>query len=109
MGPAVRSAAADAARQVIELAAQRFDRPEERRCPCGAARSSARTAASGRSTTITGLLDDGQILGKGARGPNPTGMRVLTFGIQLAEVAVDIGTGEVRRREGSSRSTTSAA
>ena len=28
MGPAVRSAAADAARQVVELAAQRFDREE---------------------------------------------------------------------------------
>src|SRR5918996_1158567 len=27
---------------------------------------------------------------------NPTGMRVLTFGIQVAEVAVDVETGEVR-------------
>ena len=44
---------------------------------------------------VTGLLDDAQILGKGARGPNPTGMRVLTFGVQVAEVAVDIETGEV--------------
>ena len=44
---------------------------------------------------VTGLLEDGQILGKGARGPNPTGMRVLTFGIQVAEVAVDVETGEV--------------
>ena len=56
---------------------------------------------------ITGLLDDGQILGKGARGPNPAGMRVLTFGIQLAE-AVDVGTGRWWSRR-SSRSTTSAA
>src|SRR5205823_7393988 len=45
---------------------------------------------------ITGLLEDGQVLGKGARGPNPTGMRVLTFGVQVAEVAVDVETGEVR-------------
>ena len=44
---------------------------------------------------ITGLLEDGQILGKGARGPNPAGMRVLTFGVQVAEVAVDVETGEV--------------
>ena len=45
-----------------------------------------------------------------ARAPaaNPTGMRVLTFGIQLAEVAVDVGTGECESRR-SSRSTTSAA
>src|SRR5436305_13167523 len=45
---------------------------------------------------VTGLLEDAQILGKGARGPNPTGMRVLTFGIQVADVAVDVETGEVR-------------
>src|SRR5439155_815272 len=45
---------------------------------------------------VTGLLEDAQILGKGARGPNPTGMRVLTFGVQVAEVAVDVETGEVR-------------
>ena len=45
---------------------------------------------------MTGLLEDAQILGKGARGPNPTGMRVLTFGVQVADVAVDVETGEVR-------------
>ena len=45
---------------------------------------------------VTGLLEDAQILGKGARGPNPTGMRVLTFGIQVAEVAVDVENGEIR-------------
>src|SRR5207248_7909806 len=44
---------------------------------------------------ITGLLEDAQILGKGARGPNPAGMRGLTFGIQVAEVAVDVEPGEV--------------
>src|SRR5262249_50384517 len=36
-----------------------------------------------------------QILGKGARGPNPTGMSVLTFGVHVVEVAVDVETGEV--------------
>jgi xanthine dehydrogenase YagR molybdenum-binding subunit len=94
MGPAVRSAAADAARQVVELAAQRFDRLEGTLSLQG-----GNIVCSDGGTwplaEITGLLDDGQILGKGARGPNPTGMRVLTFGIQLAEVAVDVGTGEV--------------
>ena len=42
------------------------------------------------------ILENAQILGKGARGPNPTGMSVLTFGVQVVEVAVDIETGEVR-------------
>jgi len=94
MGPAVRSAAADAARQVLELAAQRFDR-EQRLLSLKGGRVVSSDGGSWPIDEITGLLDDGQILGKGARGPNPTGMRVLTFGIQLAEVAVDVGTGEV--------------
>src|SRR5581483_11570195 len=44
---------------------------------------------------LLGLLGEGQILGTGARGPNPTGREVLTFGVQVAEVAVDVDTGEV--------------
>jgi xanthine dehydrogenase YagR molybdenum-binding subunit len=76
MGPAVRAAAADARQQIEEIAEQRGtpDAPLEE---------------------IVGLLEDAQILGKGARGPNPTGMQVLTFGVQVAEVAVDVETGEV--------------
>jgi xanthine dehydrogenase YagR molybdenum-binding subunit len=94
MGPAVRSAAADAARQVLEIAAQRFER-EERLLSLKGGQIVSSDGGSWPLTEITGLLESGQILGKGARGPNPTGMRVLTFGIQLAEVAVDVGTGEV--------------
>jgi CO/xanthine dehydrogenase Mo-binding subunit len=76
MGPAVRAAAADARRQIEEIAEQKGtpDAPLEE---------------------IVALLEDAQILGKGARGPNPTGMQVLTFGVQVAEVAVDVETGEV--------------
>ena len=57
---------------------------------------------------ITGLLQDAQILGRGARGPNPMGMRATTFGVQVAEVAVDVETGEVASTA-SPRSTTSVA
>ena len=49
-----------------------------------------------RSRRSSACSSDAQILGKGARGPNPTGMSVLTFGVQVAEVAVDVETGEVR-------------
>ena len=76
MGPAVRAAAADARRQIEEIAEQRGD-PD---MPLG---------------EVVALLQDAQILGKGARGPNPTGMQVLTFGVQVAEVAVDVETGEI--------------
>jgi CO/xanthine dehydrogenase Mo-binding subunit len=95
MGPAVRSAAADAKRQLLEIAAQRYD-VEERVLRIENGRIVSADGGSWPLEEITGLLEDAQILGKGARGPNPAGMRVLTFGVQVAEVAVDVETGEVR-------------
>jgi xanthine dehydrogenase YagR molybdenum-binding subunit len=82
MGPAVRAAAADARRQILELAAQRYG-------------DDAGELAVEQLEEVLGLLGNGQILGTGARGPNPAGMQVLTFGVQVAEVAVDVETGEV--------------
>ena len=95
MGPAVRAAAADAKRQIIEIAAQRYEL-EERVLDVKDGQVISADGGSWPLEEVTGLLGDAQILGKGARGPNPTGMRVLTFGIQVAEVAIDIETGEVR-------------
>jgi CO/xanthine dehydrogenase Mo-binding subunit len=95
MGPAVRSAAADAAHQLIEIAAQRYER-EERVLSLEGGKVVADDGGSWPIEDVVGLLEDAQILGKGARGPNPTGMQVLTFGVQVAEVAVDVETGEIR-------------
>jgi CO/xanthine dehydrogenase Mo-binding subunit len=95
MGPAVRAAAADVKRQLLEIAAQRHHL-EERVLDLKDSRIVSADGGSWPLEEITGLLDDAQILGQGARGPNPTGMRVLTFGVQVAEVAVDVETGEVR-------------
>jgi CO/xanthine dehydrogenase Mo-binding subunit len=95
MGPAVRSAAADVKRQLLELATQRFHLED----PMLDLKNGQIVSSDGSSwplTEITGLLEDSQILGKGSRGPNPAGMQVLTFGVQVAEVAVDVETGEVR-------------
>ncbi|HKR62907.1 MAG TPA: molybdopterin cofactor-binding domain-containing protein, partial [Thermoanaerobaculia bacterium] len=94
MGPAVRAAAGDAKRQILEIASQRFHR-EERVLDLKNGYIVSSDGTSWPLTEITGLLEDAQILGKGARGPNPTGMRVLTYGVQVAEVAVDVETGEV--------------
>jgi CO/xanthine dehydrogenase Mo-binding subunit len=94
MGPAVRAAAADARRQLLDLAAQRFDADAE-----GLSLEGGSIVLPGGERRpleeIVGLLGNGQILGTGARGPNPAGMTVLTFGVQVAEVAVDVQTGEV--------------
>jgi CO/xanthine dehydrogenase Mo-binding subunit len=96
MGPAVRAAAHDAKRQIIEIAAQRYDREERVLDIRNGYVVSADGNLSYPLTEVVGLLEDAQILGKGARGPNPTGMNVLTFGCHVAEVAVDVETGEVR-------------
>ncbi len=94
MGPAVRAAAADARRQILELAGQRYDAD-----PAQLTLEDTSIVLPGGMRQplidVVGLLGNGQILGSGARGPNPTGMRVLTFGVQVAEVAVDIETGEI--------------
>ena len=96
VGPAVRAAAADAKRQIIEIAAQRYD-VEERMLDI---KDGLLTSADGNvSTTLEQLLEileNSQILGKGGRGPHPAGMSVLPFGVQVVEVAVDVETGEVR-------------
>src|SRR5213079_1629600 len=70
VGPAVRAAAADAKRQLIEIAAQRHHL-EERVLDI---RDGLVVSADGNLSQpleeLVGLLEDAQILGKGGRGPN---------------------------------------
>jgi CO/xanthine dehydrogenase Mo-binding subunit len=96
MGPAVRQAAADAKRQILEIAAQRHHLEEGALDIRDGKVVSAEGNLSSAVEDVVGLLDEAQILSKGGRGPNPTGMNVLTFGCHVAEVAVDVETGEVR-------------
>jgi xanthine dehydrogenase YagR molybdenum-binding subunit len=95
MGPAVRAAAADAKQQILEIAAQRYDLEERVLDIRGGQVVSSDGSLSVPVGDLLGLLEAAQILGQGGRGPNPTGMQVLTFGVQVAEVAVDVETGEV--------------
>jgi xanthine dehydrogenase YagR molybdenum-binding subunit len=96
VGPAVRAAAADVKRQIIEIAAQRHHLEESVLDIKNGMVVSADGNLSQPLEELVGLLENAQILGKGARGPNPAGMSVLTFGVQVVEVAVDVETGEVR-------------
>lgn len=95
MGPAVRSAAADVKRQLLEIAADRYQL-EQRALSLEGARIVSAHGGSWPIEDVTGVFEHAQLFGKGACGPNPTGMRVLTFGVHVAEVAVDVETGEVR-------------
>jgi xanthine dehydrogenase YagR molybdenum-binding subunit len=79
IAPAVRAAAADARRQIDDLAKQRY----------------GEDVGDFDLYELLGVLGNTQILGTGSRGPNPAGLTVLTFGVQVAEVAVDVRTGEV--------------
>jgi CO/xanthine dehydrogenase Mo-binding subunit len=96
VGPAVRAAAADAKRQIIEIAAQRYDVEGRVLDIKDGVLHSADGNVSTPLETFLEILENAQILGTGGRGPNPAGMSVLTFGIQVVEVAVDVETGEVR-------------
>jgi CO/xanthine dehydrogenase Mo-binding subunit len=96
VGPAVRAAAADAKRQIIEIAAQRHHLEERVLDIKDGVVFSADGNLSQPLEQLLEILENSQILGKGGRGPNPTGMSVLTFGVQVVEVAVDVETGEVR-------------
>ncbi len=96
VGPAVRAAAADVKRQLIEIAAQRHHLEERVLDIKDGMVVSADGNLSQPLEELVGLLENAQILGKGARGPNPAGMSVLTFGVQVVEVAVDVETGEIR-------------
>jgi xanthine dehydrogenase YagR molybdenum-binding subunit len=96
MGPAARAAASHAKRQILEIASQRHEVDESTLDVVDGIVVSADGTEHCPVEEVLGLLEDAQILGQGARGPNPTGMQVLTFGCQVAEVAVDVETGEIR-------------
>jgi xanthine dehydrogenase YagR molybdenum-binding subunit len=94
--PAVRGAAAQVKRTLLQLAGDVFEAaPEDLELVDGRIRSRD-GALDEPYTEVTGKLGNATVDGSGMRGPNPDGMRANTFGCQIAQVAVDPGTGEVR-------------
>jgi xanthine dehydrogenase YagR molybdenum-binding subunit len=95
VGPAVRMAAEDAKRQLFEVAAEMLHaKPEQLEARRG--RISVSGGASVTIRKVTEQLGDIMIMGRGHRGPNPSGVTVHSFGAQAAEVEVDRLTGRVR-------------
>ncbi len=97
IGPALRAAAVDAKRQLLEAAVQFLEEPVERLSVRGG-KIHVEGEPDERATPIaavTGSIAPHMIQGQGARGPNPDDKTVRTFGVQCVEVEVDVETGEV--------------
>jgi len=95
--PAVRSAAIDAKRQLLGMAAEDLGTEASRLVFKGEEIVSRDDPSSRvRIKEISGLKKRGVVVGVGYRGPNPEGKVVSPFAAQFCEVEVDTKTGEVR-------------
>ncbi len=96
VGPAVRSAAEEARHKLLEAAGELLEcHPDDL-----VARDSTITTRDGARrlafADVTKKLGNVMIMGHGSRGPNPVGLGLMSFGVQFAEVEVDVETGVVR-------------
>jgi CO/xanthine dehydrogenase Mo-binding subunit len=96
VGPAVRAAAEDALRQLIEAASEVLEVPPSELKAFDGTIASHDGGASITFRSLCDRLGDVMILGRGSRGPNPAGVGLASFGAQFAEVEVDAETGVVR-------------
>ena len=97
VGPAVRAAAADAKRQLLEAAAKLLeeDEPTQLHIHNGVISVNGGAEPSVTVKEVAGRLAPHMILGHGLRGANPKEVSIRTFGAQCVEVEVDIATGEI--------------
>jgi xanthine dehydrogenase YagR molybdenum-binding subunit len=95
--PAVREAAANVKRQLLEMAAEQLDVPvDDLDLADGEISSRSDPAKKVAVTAVGGLQRRGLIVGVGYRGPNPEGKSVNPFVAQFCEVEVNTRTGEVK-------------
>jgi CO/xanthine dehydrogenase Mo-binding subunit len=95
MAPAVRAAAADARRQLLELASAFLDAPADALVVRDGV---IRAEGLERTVTVRDLLREVgpvNIIGRGGRAPNPQGVAIIAIAVHFAEVVVDTWTGEV--------------
>lgn len=99
VGPAVRMAAAEARKEMIEIIGHLAEAPADALEIRNATVFNRETGSEmGGVGVYLAQLNGHEITAKGMRGPNAEGVTVRTFGAQFAEVEVDIGTGAVRVR-----------
>jgi xanthine dehydrogenase YagR molybdenum-binding subunit len=95
VAPAVRSAAYEVRTQLLDLAADMFEIAASDLVLAGGHVSSRDGTLRHEITEITSKLGNSSLVGHGSRGPNPDGMRIHTFGCQVAQIAVDTLTGAI--------------
>jgi xanthine dehydrogenase YagR molybdenum-binding subunit len=99
-GPAVRAAVRACLRQVIRLAAQMLGEEGQGEEAFGVENGEIFMRADPEVRIpfrqVAAKMDGYTIVGDGARGPNPQGQRINTFGAHFAEVEVNIETGQIR-------------
>ncbi len=95
VAPAVRSAAHDVRTQLLDLAADMYEIAASDLVLAGGHVSSRDGTLRHEITEITSKLGNSSLVGHGSRGPNPDGMRIHTFGCQVAQIAVDTLTGAI--------------
>jgi xanthine dehydrogenase YagR molybdenum-binding subunit len=97
VGPAVRMAAADARKEVLEVVGQLAEAPADAlELRDGRVYNRETGREMGALASFLEQLGGHEVTARGMRGPNADDVTVRTFGAQFAEVEVDIGTGEVR-------------
>ena len=95
VAPAVRTAAHEVRTQLLDLAADMFEIAASDLVLAGGHVSSRDGTLRHEITEITSKLGNSSLVGHGSRGPNPDGMRIHTFGCQVAQIAVDTLTGAI--------------
>ncbi|MEX2181412.1 MAG: xanthine dehydrogenase family protein molybdopterin-binding subunit [Gemmatimonadaceae bacterium] len=96
LAPAVRMAAEDARRALVEAAAGMLDAPMDALETINGEVRVRDTDRAMRFGDVTAKLGNVMIIGQGSRGPNPQDAGIVTTGAQFAEVEVDVETGIVR-------------
>jgi xanthine dehydrogenase YagR molybdenum-binding subunit len=96
IGPAVRSAAAEAKKQLLDAAGTYLEVPAERlRVRDGLIFVEGETDHAVTVEDVTQRIAPHMIQGHGVRGPNPQDKSIRTFGAQCVEVEVDVETGQI--------------
>jgi xanthine dehydrogenase YagR molybdenum-binding subunit len=96
IGPAIRAAAADLKRQILDVAAALLEtRAERLSIEDGQVLVDGKRPGEVSLAEVADKIKPHMLRAEGARGPNPEDLIIRTFGAQCAAIEVDTETGEI--------------